>query len=262
MFKKLSRKIISLITHWLMHDTTELREFPLSDFERLKYEIRPCDVLLVEGRSRVSEVIRLVTQSSWTHAALYVGRLHDIEDPQMRERVLQFYNGDPSTQLVIESVMGKGTIISPLNEYHAEHMRICRPIGITRQDAQSVLKYVINRLGYAYDVRQIFDLARFLFPWAIWPRKWRSSLFRHNAGQATKDSCATLIAEAFSSVKFPILPMIKETPEAGVQWIQRNPRLFTPSDFDYSPYFEIIKYPMFNYSTDSSYRQLPWSNDE
>ena len=42
---------------------------------------------------------------------------------------------------------------------------------------------------------------------------------------------------------------------------QRNFRLYTPSDFDYSPYFEIIKYPIFELSEQSMYRDLPWSEE-
>ncbi len=49
--------------------------------------------------------------------------------------------------------------------------------------------------------------------------------------------------------------------------IRRNPKLYTPSDFDYSPYFDIIKYPMMPVTGYSIYRQLPWqenlmSNDD
>ena len=40
---------------------------------------------------------------------------------------------------------------------------------------------------------------------------------------------------------------------------RRNPQLCVPHDFDYSPYFEIIKYPFFDFYIHSSYRQLPWS---
>src|SRR5690349_7247930 len=42
---------------------------------RLLACLRPGDVLLVEGASRVSTVIKYLTQSTWSHAALYVGPL-------------------------------------------------------------------------------------------------------------------------------------------------------------------------------------------
>jgi hypothetical protein len=35
--------------------------------------LRPCDVLLVEGNSRISTAIKYLTQSTWSHAPLYVG---------------------------------------------------------------------------------------------------------------------------------------------------------------------------------------------
>ena len=43
--------LVSKISHWLTKDR-EVNKTPLCDFERICYEIKPCDVLLVEGRSR------------------------------------------------------------------------------------------------------------------------------------------------------------------------------------------------------------------
>lgn len=41
--------------------------------ELLRACLRPGDVLLIEGHSRVSTAIKYLTQSTWSHAALYVG---------------------------------------------------------------------------------------------------------------------------------------------------------------------------------------------
>ena len=253
---RIKQKFIHLLT-W----NKPPRRFPLSDFERIQYEIRPCDILLIEGRSRVSEVIKTITQSPWSHSVLYIGRLHDIENPVLRERVKHFYDGPPDTQLVIESMLGKGTIVTAMNHYRHDHMRICRPKGISRQDAQQVIGFSIGRLGMEYGVRHILDLARFLFPWSILPRRWRSSLFEHNIGAPTKEICSSMMAEAFNSVHFPILPIVREDTQLGIKLYKRNPKLFTPSDFDYSPYFEIIKYPIFELSEHSVYRNLPWGEE-
>ncbi|MEM7016805.1 MAG: YiiX/YebB-like N1pC/P60 family cysteine hydrolase [Pseudomonadota bacterium] len=245
------------LVNWLSHQSDD-PDMPLSDFERLSYEIRPCDVLLIEGRSRVGEVIKAVTQSPWIHAALYIGRLHDIDSPEVRERLLEYYDAQPEDQLVIEAELGKGVIISPLKRYVGDHMRICRPKDIARQDAQDVVAFTISCLGLNYNVRQILDLARFFFPYAFLPRRWRSSLFNYHPGTAAKTVCSTLLAEAFMSVKYPILPVIRESENGELHSYQRNPQLYTPKDFDYSPYFEIIKYPF--YGTDAmNYKQLPWN---
>ncbi len=145
-----------------------------------------------------------------------------------------------------------------MENYRTDHIRICRPRGLSRQDAQQVSAFAINQLGTGYDVRQLFDLARFMVPWSILPRRWRSSLFEHHVGEPTKTVCSTMIAQAYASIDFPILPVVKQHEESGIELFARNPRLFTPSDFDYSPYFEIIKYPFIAFA-EGPYRKLPWN---
>ena len=249
----LGRKIV----RWLTNEHPQANP-PLCDFDRIRYEVRPCDVILVEGRSRVAEIIRTVTQSPWSHSALYIGRIHDIDDPEVRERVLSFYNGDPNEQLVIEAWLGEGTVVNPLDKYQGDTLRVCRPTGLTRQDAQQVMKFTLQHLGFDYDLRQLLDLARFLFPYSVIPRRWRSSLFEHNAGTPTRSVCSSMIAAAFDSVKFPVLPVLEEKQDGSLRMIPRNSRMFTPRDFDYSPYFDIIKCPHLDFGKRPSYRELPW----
>lgn len=249
--------IQNAVVNWLKHKKP-LPHAPLSDFERIRHEIKPCDILLVEGRSRVSEVVKLITQSNWSHAFLYIGRLHDIEDPQLRERLGSYYHGNADKQLIIESELGMGTVVRVLTAYEREHLRICRPRGLGYNDSQKVIAYAIGRLGTTYDVRQIFDLARFLFPWTIMPRRWRSTLFSARPGKSTQTVCSTMIAEAFGQIQFPILPLVKREEGGKVQLFMRNPKLCTPSDFDYSPYFDIIKYPFLDFQHHSDQRLLPW----
>jgi hypothetical protein len=67
-----------------------------------------------------------------------------------------------------------------------------------------------------------------------------------------------MIADAFHSINFPILPLVQEDNEKNLELIQRNPRLFTPSDFDYSPYFNVIKYPIFKLGKNVNLSDLPW----
>ncbi|MGV6826203.1 MAG: YiiX/YebB-like N1pC/P60 family cysteine hydrolase [bacterium] len=248
------------VTEWLMKDSPPPTS-PLCDFERLRFELRLGDVVLMEGRSRVAEVIKLVTQSPWSHSALYIGRVFDIRDPKLRVLVEAHYEGDPEDQLILEALMGEGTIVSPLSKYRDMHMRICRPDGLSPQDAQKVVGHAVRKLGLDYDVRQVLDLARFFFPWGILPRRWRSSLFQHNAGEPTQTVCSTLIAEAFNAVDFPILPFIDRNQDGSLRFFKRNPRLMSPSDFDYSPYFNIIKYPYLGMNDIGLYRRLPWHDD-
>lgn len=249
------------ITQWLIRDGPPPPS-PLCDFNRLRYELKPGDVILVEGRSRVADVIRMITQSPWSHAALYIGRLYDIPDPKLRTVVEAQYEGDPEEQLIVEALMGFGTQVIGLNKYRHDHLRICRPEGLAPDDAQQVVGHAIRGIGLKYDIRQILDLARFLFPWSLLPRRWRSSLFQRNAGDPTRTVCSTLLAEAFNKVDFPILPFIDRGDDGSMRFFKRNPKLFAPRDFDYSPYFHIIKYPFLGLNDIGLYRRLPWSDDD
>ena len=240
----LTTKLFNFLFKWLNQEVEPLQTIPLSDFNKLRYELRSCDVLLIEGRNRISQMIKVITRSSWSHAALYIGRLYDIEDKNMQKRITEFYSGDPGEQLVFESLLGKGSLISPLKKYEKEHIRICRPRNISYQDGQNIIDHVIKKLGIEYDFRLTFDLGRFLMPWPLLPRRWHSTLFNYKPGMRTKESCSSLLAEAFQSVNFPILPIVKNDGKS-TKLYKSNPRLYSPRDFDYSPYFDIIKYPMY-----------------
>jgi hypothetical protein len=264
--------VFKWLNEWFIKELTQngpsTSELPLCDFDRILYEIRLCDVVLVEGQNRVSEVIKIITQSAWSHAALYIGRLHDIENPKLRNLISANFQGPPDTPLIIESILGKGTIVNPLTAYAKDNVRICRPKGLSRQDAQHIIAHAVNKLGNQYDVRHVLDLARFLLPWTIIPRKFRSSLFNEHAGQSVRTVCSSMIAEAFESVHFPVLPLIKAHEKTNIELIHRNFKLYTPKDFDYSPYFDIIKFPFLEIADNPAYHNLPWnksgvlSNDE
>ena len=256
----LGNKLVNFFSAWLMKTDPPDRSY-LCDFDRIRHEVRLGDVLLIEGRNRVSHIISQVTHSPWTHAALYIGRLYDITDPALRVQVKKNYKGPIDSQMVIESILGSGTIISPLSKYKDDHVRICRPLGLTHEDSQQVISFSLNRLGLKYSIRHIIDLFRFLVPYGFLPKRWRSSLFTQNAQKPTEDICSTMIGEAFHSVHFPVLPQIQYSKDRGAELVRLNPKLLTPSDFDYSPYFAIIKYPMFPSTIYPSYRKLPWNEE-
>jgi hypothetical protein len=87
------------------------------------------------------------------------------------------------------------------------------------------------------------------------------------SGDPTRAICSTLIAQAFQSVGFPILPVIDiEAADAAdcrdctreIYHI-RHHSLFVPRDFDVSPYFAVIK-PGLSHVVD--YRAMIWAERE
>jgi hypothetical protein len=248
--------LLKFYNYLSMVDSVPKRTY-LYDFDQMTKEIKPADVLLVEGHTRIGNLIKLISESTWTHAAIYIGKPGDIEDKTLSEKVLEQSKALSSDQLIIESILGKGTVVSSIDSYKDEHIRILRPVGLLPEDIQEVIAYAINHIGKKYSLRHVFDLARFIFPWRILPRKWRSSLFQHNISQPTEDTCSSMIADAFQSVNFPILPLVLKD-EKEYALVRRNPRLYTPSDFDLSPFFDVIKYPIFPLKEGMTYRDLPW----
>lgn len=258
----LNEKALKGVVHWLTREC-QPDTLPLSDFHSMREHLRPTDVLLVEGRTRVSGVIQAVTLSSWSHAALYVGRWGDL--PKTPSLLSQARDNDWSDdqQLLCEAELGLGTVLTPLEKYDGYHIRICRPNGLCPEDLAPVIEYVIDRLGTPYNIRQIIDLLRFFFPYGLLPRRWRSSLFEVGHGEITRTVCSTLIAQAFAHIRYPVLPTMHRDKHNKDRYIfqRRNSKLFTPRDFDYSPYFEIIKYPFFGDDV-GMYRDMHWSDGE
>ena len=91
MLKKIKNWLWEKAVGILLTDTKAEALSP-TNFKRMAYEIRPADVLLVEGRFRISDVIKVITQSSWSHTALYIGRLYDIHDPVAKAQIEQHYD--------------------------------------------------------------------------------------------------------------------------------------------------------------------------
>ncbi|NCN71140.1 MAG: lipo-like protein [Betaproteobacteria bacterium] len=203
---------------------------------RLLATLRPGDVLLVEGHSRVSTAIKYLTQSTWSHAALYVGNALAAE-------------GKNPQHCFIEADTVEGVRSVGMDAYVGLHSRICRPVGLSAQECQSVIAFAINRIGSQYDLRNVIDLARYLLPTPPVPLRFRRNMLALGSGDPTRAICSTLIAQAFQSIRYPILPITTiqndDRPDcpACVNEILRvrHHSLFAPRDFDVSPYFQVIK---------------------
>lgn len=162
--------IIAKVGDWLLKNKPPRRSY-LCNFQQIQQEVRTCDVLLIEGRSRISNIIQLITKSPWSHACIYIGKLGEL-NLELQSQIKNYYQGSADEPLVIETELGKGTIISSLLKYRDDHIRILRPSGLIESDGIKVITYAAHRLGVKYNTRHVFDLARFLFPWSFFPREW------------------------------------------------------------------------------------------
>lgn len=246
---------------WILEYLNKARdggEHGLSDFDRIRLELQPCDVLLIEGTSRADRVVQQVSRSPWSHAALYIGRLLDINDSDLKTIISHFFEGEPDVHLIIESCLGEGIVVRPLHYYEHDHLRICRPKSLNSTDISQIIRFAINRLGAYPGGSHLFDLVRFFFPWNLVPLSWRGGMFRRWAGRHTKNVTAAFIAECFGFIQFPVYPLVKTNSDQGVRLLRRHPKLCMPNEIDQSPNFEIVKYPFIDFRQYDNERLIPW----
>ncbi len=223
----------------------------VNNLANLKKIIRVGDVMLVEGRSEVSRIIQVLTQSSWSHLAMYIGdRLKHggIDIPTDPKIGLDSSDLD---HVLIEADSGNGVIAVPMDKYRDFNIRICRPYGIDSQDLAHVIDEVVGSLGKRYDHENILDLALLLLPTFINPFKKRTIQACLGGCSEYKVICSGMIAKAFQSVGYPIVPALLPTADLnnpqmndpyGSKLIMRHFSQIVPRDFDLSPNFKIIKY--------------------
>jgi hypothetical protein len=77
--------------------------------------LKPADVLLVEGETHSSTGIKYLTQSAWSHAALYVGAAL----------------GDVQRRCVVEANVIEGIPAVGLSAFAGLHVRVCRPVRLS-----------------------------------------------------------------------------------------------------------------------------------
>ena len=213
-----------------------------NDLGRLVRTLRPGDVLLVEGNARISQIIMYMTQSSWSHAAMYLGDALLRWGGPEADRALQRY-GAQASQLLIESDLKEGVSVLPLSRYLDQNLRICRPLGLRPEHLDRVLLEMFQHLGVRYDQRNTFDLARYLIPFHLVPRRFRRRSLYLGSSSSREVICSALIAKAFYRVGLTIQPPLQPQDGRGEALQVRHPSYIMPRDFDLSANFQILKPP-------------------
>jgi hypothetical protein len=182
-----------------------------ADVDVLARVLQPGDVILVEGNTRFASLVRVLTQSTWSHVAMFVGPLDVYPDPPC----------------LVEADVEQGVRTIPLSELRGMSARVVRANGLARQERAQVAHRALARVGQHYDVDYAIGLVRSL--WPIGRGRARRDLAPVAA--AERAICSTLLAQAFEEAGYPILP-------------EPAPAVYTPRDFDLSPYFTVVSPPV------------------
>jgi hypothetical protein len=264
--------------------TKPLKSYALqipNDMAALKRHIRKGDVVLVEGNERISECIKYLTQSSWSHSALYVGDEPIRRNPELKAPLVAKF-GDEANFLIVEAIVEAGVVLSPLSKYRDFNLRVCRPFNLSAADLADVMDEAIRSVGDTYDLRNVIDLARYFLPVSLVPARFRRQALQFGSGEPTRVICSSVIASSFHRVKFPIVPNYQHLPTDAMPEEPRrklwqigsrttgalqygalrmvSPTLITPRDFDLSPYFEIVKFNIIE-GMRFDYHKILWADD-
>ena len=271
-------RIVAFLTEPLPH----YERHGWNDPDALTRHLRKGDVLLVDGDTRIAVVIKYLTQSSWSHAGLYIGDELLRRGGETAQRARAEF-GDDAGRLMVEA-LPEGVLASPVTKYVDYNLRLVRPHRLRSHDLRTILDDAVAAIGWRYDLRNVLDLARYLIPVRIVPDRFRRTALHFGSGAPTEVICSSLLGRLFQQVRFPILPHIEfphgfDAPRprrrAGVLRLvfghesqrftglfhMRHPTLLTPRDFDLSPYFEIVK---FNVIADGrfDYHRIRWADVE
>jgi hypothetical protein len=252
-----------------------------NDIAALKRHIRKGDVILIEGNERISECIKYLTQSSWSHSALYVGDEPIKRNPQLNAPLVAQF-GEEANFLLVEAIVEAGVVLSPLSKYRDFNIRVCRPFNLSSIDLADVMDEAIRSVGDTYDLRNVIDLARYFLPVSLVPARFRRQALQFGSGEPTRVICSSVIASSFHRVRFPIVPNYEQLPPEALSSPPKrrpwqigsrksgalqfgalkmiSPTLVTPRDFDLSPYFEIIKFNIIE-DVRFDYHKILWADD-
>ncbi len=277
------------VRSWLKARLSAFLSAPIGHYEqrgrnhmgRLLSRIRTGDVLLVEGDQRASVVIKFLTQSSWSHAAIYIGDELLRRGGAQREKALAEF-GEEANHLVVEALF-EGVIVAPISKYIDFNLRLCRANRLHDDHLEIILDEAVAAIGWRYDLRNILDLALHLLLASLFPSRYRGKGLRFGSGASSHVICTSLLGHLFHRVRFPVLPVVtfpegveavqdppprslgtlfrrKSEPHRGV-FRQRHPTLLTPRDFDLSPYFEVVKFNVIE-DRDFDYGRIEWADDD
>jgi len=228
MFNSLKRAIGERLAAFLSKDLPGYQRLDTVVIADFAMTLEKGDIVLVDGNTRISTAIKYLTQSTWSHACLYVGE-----------------KGEHSSQLnLLEADLKNGVHLTNLDHYANFNLRICRPVNLSDEEVGELVEFARQRIGHQYDLKNVADLIRYVIQKPAVPNRYRRSLLSLGSGEPTKAICSTLIAESFQSIGYPILPRRKggagQSGEIPLLY-RRHFTHFTPRDFDLSPYFRIVK---------------------
>ena len=174
------RRILTrLVVDWLVSPVSTIEEEAPAQRADLEARLEPGDVILVAGRTRFSRLVCRMTQSSWSHVAIYVGRGHDAG----------------ATCTVVEADIEAGVRLITLAELADCRIQVVRASRLPATARDGLARHLLDQVGRPYDLAHVFLLARLLIVAPLPASRWLMPRQVHRA-DPSRAICSTLVAHA------------------------------------------------------------------
>ena len=207
----------SAVAFCLARPLDEFSTLTTADRRALAAVLRPGDVLLSAGNTRFAELVKRLTQSTWSHVSMYVGPMEDAPDPLC----------------VVEADIVHGVRSIRLSQIDAHRICVLRPAALDDTERARLAEFVLRHIGSEYDLAHAWLLARSLFVRRWWARL-RSVPTTMGRG-ATRFICSSLIAHAFALIGHSILPA-----DGTVADRAGHHNALVPADFERASLFAVV----------------------
>ncbi len=147
--------------------------------EDLQALLQAGDVILVAGKTRFASLVCRLTQSTWSHVAIYVGPGH---------------HADPSL-CIVEADVEAGVRFITLTELADHDIQVVRASRLPEASRQELIDYLLARVGLPYDLNHVIELARLVLFAPSPLGRWLSPKTMRRA-DPTRAVCSTLVAHA------------------------------------------------------------------
>ena len=149
---------------------------PRQDMQAL---LQPGDVILVAGKTRFASLVCRLTRSTWSHVAIYVGPGH---------------HADPA-HCIVEADVEAGVRMISLADLADHDIQVVRASRLPEASRQELIDYLLARVGLAYDLNHVIELARLVLFAPSPLGRWLSPRTMRRA-DPTRAVCSTLVAHA------------------------------------------------------------------
>ena len=210
-------RAMSALALYLARPLDEFSTLTSAERGALAAVLRRGDVLLSAGNTRCAELVKRLTQSTWSHVSMYVGPMEEEPDPLC----------------VVEADIVHGVRRIRLSQLNAHRICVLRPVGLDDIERARLAESVLRHIGSEYDLAHAWQLARGLLLCRLWARL--RSLPTTMRLSATRFICSSLIAQAFAMIGYAILPAGAVAVEHG-----RYHSALVPADFERASMFAVV----------------------